>query len=100
VDSFNAALQSLETDPAAALDFLEKNPDAGDRPGRTTALRMVALYNLGRYEDCAELLGEARRAGTDIGRMGREFPRFGRMLAQERQEHHLPPGAIPAGPGR
>jgi hypothetical protein len=79
----------VDGDPATALAILEKDPPTGEGQPRGLALHAVALYNLGRYGACADLLREARDQGTDLRRLAREAPRLGRVLARDRQEHHL-----------
>jgi uncharacterized caspase-like protein len=75
--------------PAAALDYLEQHPQTGARRWRATALTMVAMYRLGRFGDCDRLLATTRQQGVPIARLASDYPRFGQMLAQDRQEHHL-----------
>jgi serine/threonine-protein kinase len=89
VDSFQAAVASLDSDPAAALDYLEQHPQTGARQERATALTMVAMYRLGRFGDCDRLLRATRQQGVPIARLALAFPRFAQMLAQDRREHHL-----------
>jgi len=64
------------------------------------ALRVTALYELGRYDNCADQIRTIRSQGLDLRAMARTYPRLGRILTQERQDHNLPAGTLPEGPGR
>jgi hypothetical protein len=96
ITSLDDAAAALDRHPAAALAWLNGNPQTGPSQRRALALRLVALYDLGRYDTCAALIRAIRGRGGDIRAMGRDYSRLGHVLRQERQDPHLPAGTLPA----
>ena len=64
--TLDEAAGALEKDPQAALDFLDKAVATEPVDERAYALRIVALYDLGRYAACGKAIREAREAGHPL----------------------------------
>lgn len=56
---------------------------------KATALRIVALYDLGRYGEIPGALQVAAASGVPLRTLFR-FPRFVRMVQEEARERRLP----------
>ncbi len=56
---------------------------------RAHALRMVALYRLGRYPAMAEAARESKMMGV-FPRAMMKIPRFAQMVQEEQREHRIP----------
>jgi serine/threonine-protein kinase len=87
---------ALDKNPAGALAFLEAAVAADPSSERSQALRMVALYDLGRYGPCAKAMGEAKASGHTLLALSLKYPRFKKMLAAEKADPKLPRRAKPA----
>jgi hypothetical protein len=90
IKTLDEAEAALDKAPEEALAFLEPMILADPGNERATALRIVALYTLGRYAPCAKAMGEARAAGHPILTMAKNQPRFRKLLDEERATPRLP----------
>jgi serine/threonine-protein kinase len=86
---------ALDKNPAGALAFLDEAVAADPSSERSQALRMVALYNLGRFGPCAKAMGEAKASGHTLLALSLKYPRFKKMLAAEKADPQLPRRAKP-----
>jgi serine/threonine-protein kinase len=88
--NLDEAAAGLERSPEEALAFLDSLVSTEPGNDRAVALRIVALYQLGRYPACAKAMGEAKGAGHPLLELARKYPAFRRMLDTERDQPRLP----------
>jgi hypothetical protein len=81
--------EAFDAAPAAALRMAEEALRAQPGNPKAHAIRIVALYDLGRYGELAGALRAALAAGVPVRAMMR-FPRFAHMVKQELAERRLP----------
>ena len=74
---------ALAKDPQGVLGYLEPAVAAEPDNERAAAMRIVALYNLGRYGACSKAIHEAREAGHPLWPMALKQPALRRMLEQD-----------------
>jgi len=88
--SVDEATADLKRDPEAALAYL--GALVASEPGneRAVALRVVALYDAGKYAECARAMGEARAMGHPILVLAQRYPAFRGMLQADRLNPRLP----------
>jgi hypothetical protein len=96
--TLDQAADALADNPGGALAFLE--PTVAAEPGndRAFALRIVALYNLGRYGASGKAIREAREAGHALWPMALKYPVLRAMLEKDAKEPRLPKRKAPAAP--
>jgi serine/threonine-protein kinase len=94
--SLDQASAAVDQDPQGALAFLEPAVASDPSNERATAMRMVALYNLGRYGECSRAIREAREAGHPLWPMALRQPPLRKMLERDALEPHLPRRKAPA----
>ena len=88
----------LVKDPASALTFLEGALAADPANERAMALRIVALYDLGRYGPCARAMVDAKASGHTILALSLKAPLLHKMLQAEKEDPKLPHKPRPAPP--
>ena len=88
----------LARDPASALTFLEGALAADPANERALALRIVALYDLGRYGPCARAMVEAKASGHTILALSLKAPLLHKMLQAEKEDPKLPHKPKPPAP--
>jgi len=90
IQTLDQASAALDSDPKAALRYLNEYLKKDPTSERAQALRVVALYDLGRYQESLDALKGAGRQGFRLGMMLRKFPRLRSMMESESKERHLP----------
>ena len=90
IQTLDQASAALDTDPKAALRYLNEYLKKDPTSERAQALRVVALYDLGRYQESLDALKGAGRQGFRLGMMLRKFPRLRSMMESESKERRLP----------
>jgi len=86
----NEAARGILDQPQGSLTLCDQVlREQPDNP-RAHALKVVALYGLGRYQEMPGALRQSREAGLDPARF-RAFLPFQSMLREERRERRLPP---------
>ena len=88
--TLDEAAAALETKPQSALAYLDRLVAQEPENERALALRMVALYDLRQYAACAKAMGEARTAGHPLLALAGKYPRFRKLLDQEKADPRLP----------
>jgi len=88
--SLDEAADALAKDPQGALAVLDRTFAADPGNERAAALRIVALYQLGRYPASSKAIKEARDAGHPLWPMALKNPTLRKMLEQDAKDPHLP----------
>jgi serine/threonine-protein kinase len=88
----------LTRNPTSALAFCEAALAADGNDEKAMALRIAALYNLGRYSPCARAMVEAKAAGHTIWALSLKSAAMHQMLQAEREDPKLPHRPKPAQP--
>jgi serine/threonine-protein kinase len=88
IQTLEEASAAIDTDPDAALAFLETHVAEDPSSERGHALRIAALYQLGRYDDCLRAFREAAKNGFRVQQMAR-FPRFRQVIEAEKADPKL-----------
>jgi len=96
--TLDEAAGALEKDPLGALAFLDQAVAAKNADERAYALRIVALYNLGRYGDSGRAIREAREAGFPLWPMALKNPPLRAMLERNARDPRLPRRKAPEPP--
>ena len=96
--TLDEAEAGLARDPASALTFLEGALTADPANERAMALRIVALYDLGRYAPCARAMAEAKASGHTILALSLKAPLLHKMLQAEKEDPKLPHKPKPPAP--
>ena len=90
------AAGALAKDPEGILPFLDQTVAADPANEQAHALRIVALYNLGRYGACSRAIREARKTGHPLWPMALKNPPLREMLEREVKVPHLARREAPA----
>lgn len=88
--SLDEAADALAKDPQGSLAVLERTFAADPGNERAAALRIVALYQLGRYPASSKAIKEARDAGHPLWPMALKNPPLRKILEQDAKDPHLP----------
>jgi len=96
--TLDEAAGALEKDPLGALAFLDQAVGAQGAEERAYALRIVALYNLGRYGESGKAIRDAREAGHSLWPMALKNPPLRAMLERNARDPHLPKRKAPEAP--
>jgi hypothetical protein len=96
--TLDEAAGTLEKDPLAALAFLDQAVTAQGAEERAYALRIVALYTLGRYSATGKAIREAREAGHPLWPMALRNQPLRAMLERDARNPHLPKRKAPEAP--
>ncbi|MDR3669473.1 MAG: hypothetical protein P4L36_01430, partial [Holophaga sp.] len=94
--TMDAAAAALDKDPEGALAFFDKTVAADSGNEQAFALRIVALYQLGRYSASSKAIREAREAGHPLWPMALKNPPLRAMLERDVKDPHLPKRKAPA----
>jgi serine/threonine-protein kinase len=94
--NMEAAAGALDKDPEGALAFFDQAAAADPGNEQAFALRIVALYQLGRYPASSKAIREAREAGHPLWPMALKNPPLRAMLERDVKEPHLPRRKAPA----
>jgi len=94
--NLDEAANALDKDPEGALAFLDAAAAAEPGNERAFALRIVALYNLGRYPASSKAIREAREAGHPLWPMALKNPQLRQMLERDAKDPRLPKRKAPA----
>jgi serine/threonine-protein kinase len=88
IQTLEDAAAALDQDPQGALDFLDRHLAEDPSSEKGHALRIAALYQLGRYDLCLGAFRDAARNGFRMPQLLR-FPQFRRMMEQEKADPKL-----------
>lgn len=89
IQTLEEAGAAIDSDPEAALAFLEAHVAEDPSSERGHALRIATLYKLERYDACMQAFRAAAKNGFRVIQMAR-FPRFRQVIEAEKADPKLP----------